>query len=446
MKLTTSTPTLLAQALFALIGVATDHVVASGTSFAQECASGAPVAFVGADVLTMLDSVLLRRQTVLVEGGKVAAIGDPRLPGGVCRIDAMGKTLMPGLADMHAHMTESDLPLFLSNGVTLVRELNGSPTHLELRSRLARGEVSGPRLIVGSPLMTGKALQYRHRLISSAQDAYAAAHEAKDAGYEFLKIYDDLSVESYSALVEAGKSLGLPLDGHVPQAVGLERVLAAGQSIQHMDKIVFALAGHGDSANALADAQALFRGRRAWVTPTLASLRAMDIAGTREYAARFRQPEMMYVDSGSIGWWRSMIRNGNRVYTPSRFYQLETKLLPALRDAGVRYLLGTDAANPLMIAGFSVHEELATLIRDGGFTTYQALLSSTRNVGEFLGDSTIGVVRVGARADLILVNGNPLQQSAALQLPTHVMVNGRVMNRAQLNAGLKGSVRSVPER
>jgi imidazolonepropionase-like amidohydrolase len=426
-----------------LFGAAANFSKASTT---QECAAGAPVAFVGVDVLTMVDSLPRRQQTVLIEDGRITGIGNPVLPPGVCRIEASGQTLMPGLADMHVHTDASEMPLFLANGVTLVRELNGSPTHVQLRTKLARGEILGPRMIVGSPLLTGKKLQFRHRLIANADDAFLAAHEAKAAGYELLKIYDDLSLASYNAFVEAGKSLGLPLDGHVPQAVGLARVLEAGQSIQHMDKIVFALAGHGSDSAALVDAQKLFAGNRTWVTPTLASLRAMDIAGTPEYAGRFSQPEMMYVDSGSIGWWRSLVNGGNRAYTPSRFYRLETALLPVLRNAGVRFLLGTDAANPLMIAGFSVHEELATLVRDGGFTPYQALLSATRNVGEFLGDSTVGVVRVGSRADLVLVAENPLLNTGTLRHPVGVMVGGRWITRVQLDTNVKAATKSAPPR
>lgn len=433
-------PSSRAAIVAAVIGTTADATLVRAN--VARCNDNVPVAFIGAEVLTMTDSILKRPPIVLVQSGKIAAMGTPNLPANVCRIDAKGLTLLPGLADMHAHMSQVDLPLFLANGVTLVRELNGSPTHLDLRSRIASGSVVGPRLIVGSPLMTGKKLQYRHRLITSPEEAFAAAHEVKNAGYDFIKIYDDLSVESYNAFVEAGNTLGLKLDGHIPREVGLERVLAAGQSIQHMDKIVFALAGHGADTLALRDAERLFKASPVWVTPTLASLRAMDIAGTAEYANRFRNAEMIYVDSGGLGWWKSMIGSGDRRYSPSRFYRLEHELLPVLRRVGVRFLLGTDAANPLMVAGFSVHEELATLVRDGAFTPYQALRSTTSDVGAFLGDSTVGVVRIGARADLLLVAGNPLRDLGVLRNAVGVMTAGRWFTRQELEDRLKSSVQS----
>ena len=405
-------------------------------ALAQRCPTGAPVAFVGADVLTMNDATLLRGQTVLVRDGRIAHVDAPELPDDACRIDARGKVLLPGLADVHVHTSERELPLFLANGVTLVREMNGSPAHVELRERIERGDVLGPHLVVASPLLTGAPLRYRHRLIQSAADAYAAAHEAKDAGYEFLKIYDDLTADAYAAFVDAGRTLGLRLDGHVPEAVGLEGVLAAGQSIQHMDKIAFALSGHSADSAKLPEARRLFAGKRIWVTPTLASLLALDQAGTPDYGARLERPEMAYMDAGSLAWWRSLVRDGARARARSPFYRFQTELLGVLRESGARFLLGTDAANPLMVAGFSVHEELETLVRDGGFSPYEALLAATRNAAEFLGDDTGGRVQRGARADLVLVEANPLTDLNTLRAPRGVMVGGRWLDRTELDAAL----------
>jgi imidazolonepropionase-like amidohydrolase len=402
-------------------------------SVAQRCPRDVPVAFIGADILTMNSTTLQRGQTVLVRAGRVADIGSPRLPADACRVDARGKVLLPALADLHAHVTERDLPLFLANGVTLVREMNGSPVHLALRRRIERGDVLGPRLLVASTLLSGAPLRYRHRLITSVDDAYAAAHEAKDAGYDFLKVYDDLTPDQYRALVEAGRTLGLRLDGHVPREVGLAAVLDAGQAIQHLDKIASALAGHALDSARLADAGRMFAGRSVWVTPTLASLRALDLAGTQEYVGRLRRPEMAYVDSSTLVWWHTLVRGGTRAYAPSRFYHFQTALLKVLKESGgVRFLLGTDAANPLMVAGFSVHDELEALVRDGGFSAYEALLAATRNVADFLGDSTGGRVAVGARADLVLVDASPLTDLATLRQPHGVMVAGRWLERPPL--------------
>jgi hypothetical protein len=410
----------------------------------QACPAGGAVAFIGVDVLTMTDSVLRRRQTVLVEGEHVTAIGRPRMPKEVCSIDASGMVLLPGLADMHAHMTEADLPLYLANGVTMVREMNGSARHIELRDRIARKEVLGPRLIVASPLLTAVPLRFRHTMIATDQDAYAAAHRAKDGGFEFLKIYDGLSVDSYEAFVEAGRRLGLRLDGHIPAPVGLARVLATGQSIQHIDKIVMAMAGHRPDTLAVGATVDRFFGRASvWVTPTVASLRALDLAGSAAYAERLRQPQMAYVDSATMGWWRSLAGSGNRSLSESPYVAAQRIALRALRGTPTRFLLGTDHGNPLMVAGFSVHEEMAALVRLGGFTPYEVLLQATSNAAEFMGDSLGGRIVAGAPANLVLVRANPLADLALLERPVGVMVRGRWLDRAELDRGLEAARRRV---
>jgi imidazolonepropionase-like amidohydrolase len=404
----------------------------------QDCAPGRSVAFVGVDVLTMQSEDFLRAQTVVVRDGRIASVGSAEPPSDACRVDGKGKTLLPGLADMHAHMTERDLPLFLANGVTLVREMNGSVEHLALRKRLSEGVVVGPRLLVASPLLVGEPLRYRHRLITSADDARAAAHEAKDAGYDYLKVYDGLTADQYEALVGAGRFLGLPLDGHIPAAAGLAAVLASGQSIQHMDKIAFALAGHSGDSTKLPEARRLFAASKPWVTPTLASLRALDQGGTAEYAARMQRPEVQRLDPATLGWWASLERGGGQSWSPTRFYGFMAALLRTLVDAGVPMLLGTDAGNPLMVAGYSVHEELEALVSDGGMTPFQALTTATVNAAEFIGDPTGGRIVSGARADLVLVDGNPLRNLTTLRNPLGVMVGGRWLEAVELRRMVEG--------
>ena len=418
--------------LFAIAGQTTPAV-------AQSCADNDVVVFVGADVLTMTDSILRRGQNILVRSGRIESVGLTTFPAGACHIDARNKVLLPGLADMHVHTNAREMGLFLANGVTTVREMNGSPRHLALRDSLASGALLGPRLLVASTLLTGRTWPVRYRLIEDTSAAKAAAIEMKNAGYDYLKIYDGLSREVYDAFVEMSRTLAIPLDGHIPQAVGLARVLDAGQSLQHMDKIAFALGGHSADTSGLIEAARLFQGKSVWVTPTLASLRVLDRAGSAEYSARFQSPEMQYVDSSSLSWWRSLSRGGTRQATASPYYRFQTALLPILRRSGARFLVGTDAANPMMVAGFSLHEEMQVLVDDGGFGRFEVLLAATRNTAQFLGDTLSGQIRPGARADLILVDGNPLENLAVLKRPVGVMVGGRWHDRARLDQILQRS-------
>ena len=407
---------------------------------AQVCPIGRPIAFVNASVLSMDTPTLLRAATVVVEGGLIASINPTSVPANACQIDAAGGVLMPGLADMHVHTDSTELPIFLANGVTTVREMNGSPAMVAVRERIRRGELLGPRLLVASPLMVGAPLRFRHTLIVTAEDARKAAAASKAIGYDYLKIYDGLTREAYDAFVESGKSLGLPLDGHIPADVGLARVLEAGQSLQHIDKIAFAIGGHRGDTSQLAATRQLLKGRRVWFTPTLASVLALDASGTTEYGTLLRRADMAWVDDGTMAWWRSLA--GERVPRPrSPMFQVELLLLGVLRESGARFLLGTDAGNPTMVPGFSVHEEMAALVREGGFTPFEVLKSATRNVGEFLNDSLRGRLVPGANADLLLVRRNPLDDLSTLRTPLGVMVRGRWLTRADLDGMLEKTKR-----
>ncbi len=398
---------------------------------ARECTPGSPVAFVDVQVLSMDSPDLARHRSVIIVNGRIAAI-DKNIPRTACRIEGKGRVLMPGLSDVHVHTDESEIPLFIANGVTLIREMNGSPALLALKKRIASGELLGPRMLVASPLLAGVPQRYRHRLITSPADAIAAANEAKAAGYDYLKIYDGLTRDEYDSLVVAGRRLGIPLDGHIPRDVGIERVLDAGQHIQHLDKIVASLRGEGTDSAKLASLRLLFNGRRIWVTPTLASLLALDLSRTVDYAERLKNPEMRYVDSATLAFWNSL--SGSAPSRPrSKYYGYDLAVLETLRTTDSRLLLGTDEGNPLMVAGFSVHDELETLVRDGGFTPYEALLTATRNVGDFLGDPAIGLVKVGSPADLILVEGSPLEDLRVLRRPAGVMVAGNWLDRPRLD-------------
>jgi hypothetical protein len=219
--------------LFQLVAVSAASPSISG---AQTCDDRPVIAFVGADVLTMSDSILRRGQNVLIRQGRIELVGHTSIPADACRIDARNKVLLPGLVDMHVHTSAREMPLFLANGVTLIREMNGSPRHLALRDSIATGERLGPKLLVASTLLTGQKWPVRYRLIEDVNAAKAAAREMKTAGYDYLKIYDGLSRDQYDAFVELGGTLGIPLDGHIPQDVGLSRVLEAGQALQHMDR------------------------------------------------------------------------------------------------------------------------------------------------------------------------------------------------------------------
>jgi len=190
---------------------------------------------------------VIREATVLVRDGRIVSIGkasDVAVPEGAKAIDGRGKFLIPGLADMHAHLYSDDeapdevapdeLGVMLANGITAIRLMIGTPEHLKLRREIEAGRVVGPQLWIASPQFTGRKDQ-NARVVTTPEEARAAVKEVADAGYDFIKLTVDITPEVFDAIVAAARERKIPVVGHVDPRVGVRRALTAGQHIEHLD-------------------------------------------------------------------------------------------------------------------------------------------------------------------------------------------------------------------
>jgi imidazolonepropionase-like amidohydrolase len=297
-------------------------------------------------------------------------------------------------------------------------------------------------MFVTSALLAGDEQPWRHTLLPDPAAAARVAQEAAAQGYDALKVYDGLGLNAYRALVESGAATGLPLVGHIPQAVGLDSVLAAGQrTIEHSEQIMYATVGHELDSGRIPEIAAQVAAAGTWVVPTLAAQRILTHAGTADYNARFEAPEMRFVDTGTLGWWSSLKAPEGTLPAPpgdprsqrrDAFFGFQRDLVRALHGAGVPLLVGTDTPNPLLVPGFSIHLELAELV-GAGMPTIDVLRAATREAARFVGqEGEWGVIAPGAAADLVLVEANPLVELATLRTPAGVMVNGRWLDRTEL--------------
>jgi imidazolonepropionase-like amidohydrolase len=335
-----------------------------------------------------------------------------------------------------------DVPLFLANGVTTVREMNGAPFHLALRDSIESGARPGPRMFVTSSLLAGAEQPWRHQLVQNPETAARMAREAVAAGYDALKVYDGLAHEVYRALVEAGAAVGLPLVGHIPGAVGLDAVLAAKQrGIEHTEQIMYATVGHDPAPERISEIAARLAASGTWVVPTLAAQRILTQSRTAAYNARFEAPEVRLVDEGTLAWWRTLRAPEGTAPVdaedpsrrrPEAFYGFQRDLAAALHRVGVPFLVGTDTPNPMLVPGYSIHIELEALV-GAGIPVVDVLRAATREAARFVGqEGQWGTITVGAAADLILVEGNPLEELSTLRTPVGVMLRGRWLDRAEL--------------
>ncbi|HYG47856.1 MAG TPA: amidohydrolase family protein [Allosphingosinicella sp.] len=432
---------------------------------APACAQARPGLYAITDVtvVPMDRERLLSGRTVIVRDGRIESVGaarTTRIPAGAVRIDGRGRYLLPGLAEMHAHVpggndrqwTEDVLFLYAANGITFARGMLGAPAHLELRSRLERGELIGPRLYTSGPSLNGNS-------VATPEAGRRMVAEQKAAGYDFLKIHPGLDRARYDAIAAAAREQGMPFGGHVPDAVGLARALEAKQAtVDHLDGYMPLLLRDGytppegsggffgyDLADAvdegkIAQVALLTRRSGVWNVPTDSLMHHMLLPDLGE-AELLAREEMRYVPRQMLAGWKQA-RAGLRSqpdYDPARaarFIAVRARLIRALHDSGAGLLLGSDAPQVFNVPGFSLHRELAYLVQ-AGLTPYQALATGTREVARFLGTpDDFGTVQPGRRADLILIEGDPLKDVANLRRRAGVMVGGRWLPEAEIKAGL----------
>lgn len=394
------------------------------------------VAIVGGTVLPMDKEGVLPAHTVLIRGDRIVAVAPARLVdvGEAHVIDATGRFVLPGLNDMHVHFwNKEDLTLFLLNGVTTVRNLFGSPEHVRWRDEIARGVRDGPTILTAGPIIDGEPPVWPGSAVVTTTDAARkVVQEQKAAGYDWLKVYNGLSVEAYDAILDEAKKVGLPVAGHVPRAVGIVKAIGSGQrTIEHLDGYVpfFGDLPAGDLVTPTVSAGV-------WNCPTLIVTENFAKLDHPEQLATMRGLDL--VSPTVLDQWDPKHDFRLQRFTPAMFESVRQKnvrrreLVRDLSQAGGRLVLGTDTGNPYVIPGFAVVEELKLLVQ-AGLAPWQALRTATAAAGDLQGQpGRLGVVADGARADLIIVGQDPLADINHVADPGLVIVRGVVHERAAL--------------
>lgn len=411
------------------------------------------IVFTDVNVVPMDRERVIPRTTVIVTDGVVASIGRmAKLPAGTQVIDGAGAWLMPGLGDMHNHVTtRDDLVLLLANGVTTMLNMGEATSAFAGRTRIAvnKGEVPGPQIFTA--FVVDSDPQYGHFIVRTPDDARAIVRLAKANGYSFMKVYTNLSAEAFAALAEEAKVQGIGVVGHNVKAVGLAKQLAAGQAmVAHVEEFFYGFFPEppADDQQAppddarIADAIALVKAHGAFVTSDLFNYHtiAAQFGKSEVVKAYLAAPEARYLSPADrIDWARSPYQK--KSVDLSRRVAFEARFVKAMANAGVPLIAGGDAPTiPGQVPGFALHGEIDAMLA-AGLTPWQTLSATTRTAGEFIaktvpGAAKFGVVAPGYRADLLLVADNPLEKPATLRQPLGVMAGGRWYDAAALRAML----------
>ncbi|MCK9685359.1 amidohydrolase family protein [Scleromatobacter humisilvae] len=422
-----------------------------------------PIAFVHVNVVPLAVDGVLLDQTVLVDAGRIQAVGKAvTIPAGATVIDGQGTAyLCPGLADMHTHSdTRADMAVYLTNGVTSVLNMGEASNAFVGRTKPAanRTEIASPHIYTAFRI-DGSA-RYGSFVVTTPDEARWAVRLAKTNGHDFMKVYNDLSPDAFDALVDETRLQGLPIVGHGITRVGLRRQLAAGQlMVAHAEEFLYTVFDTDTSKDANAapdDAQIpavvdLVKRSRAFVTADLATYAAIARQwGKPAVVDTFlRAPESRYVSPQDRISWKLEDYSSRAGSLDDRLAFL-SRFVKAMSDAGVPLITGTDApAIPGMAPGFSLHDDMDRLVA-AGLSRQQVLVAAARAPGEmmaraFPGKVPFGTVTPGARADLVLSAANPLDDLAALRSPLGVMAGGRWFDQMQLQGLLRDVARRYDE-
>lgn len=421
-------------------------------------------------VIPMDTETVLENHDVFVADGKITHVGPAaeKEPGkNALIIDGKGKFLIPGLAEMHAHMPRGKdtaamkdiLELFALNGVTTIRGMLGDPVHLNLKAQLSKGELTGPHFYAAAPGLSGGT-------VKSVKDADSLVRKYKNDGYDLLKLLPGLTLENFNAIVKAAKEVNIPFAGHVSYDVGIWNAIAAGYaSVDHMDGFVESLvpgiekippqerglfglhiARKADVSKIDTLVKAL-KQHKIWVVPTEA-LPERWFTPLKTAEAFGKDPEMGYMDETVLNNWVKAKNNimADPLYDSAgaiALIALRKKILKACSDNNVGIVSGSDAPQVFDVPGFSLHQELKYM-SDAGLTPFEILQTSTVNAAAYFNKPSSGVIKPGAASDLVLLNGNPLDDITQTANIAGVMIGKQWLPQdliAQRLEALKGKIK-----
>jgi imidazolonepropionase-like amidohydrolase len=402
-------------------------------------------------------------QTVLVSDGRIVAVGpfgDVRVPPGTREVDATGRFIIPGLWDAHVHTRYQGidhLRLLLANGITSALDMGGPWQQLaeikNWREQINQGQRAGPRLWAAGPLLDGPGSSWSHAaVINDPEEGRQTVRRLKREGADFVKVYDLLSRESFAAIADEAKAQELTFAGHVPLALTAAQVSDAGQrSIEHLPALLLAasdqeeqvvrsgrrpgprgIAGAVTAERVKALAERL-KSNGTYITPTL-SLFWNIIQVNRNNPDVVNAERLRYVPPAYRNQWKDTRAAAGAEGQPEAFDK-GLEVVQQLHKAGVAILAGTDVVKPYFIPGESLHDELASLVK-AGLSEVDALRAATLNPARFLNLADQGAIEPGARADLVLLDANPLLNIDNTRRIRAVVAGGRLFERRELDAML----------
>jgi imidazolonepropionase-like amidohydrolase len=415
------------------------------------------------NLVTMQDDQVLKDHAIHVRDGVIVKIAPAGkiATGGIQVVDGKGKYVFPGLAEFHGHLPNPDqfgpefqeevLWLYLANGVLRVRSMMGHESHLTIRDRVAKGEIPGPRMFVSGPSFNGNS-------VADPEAGRKMVRDQKAAGYDHLKMHPGLDTPKFLAIADEAKKEGIFYGGHVSADVGLVTSVTNGyRSVEHMDGFLEAMVKDKSkleptisgpfNLNAVGDVDmsllpALIQmslDHKIYIAPTMTLFERY--FGYQPASELRQQPEMVYLPGQLVSQWfktkSQMEASGALAEAKVKPYlEFRQKLLVELHRAGIPLIMSSDSPQVFNVPGFSIHREIESMSK-AGISNYEILKSGSVNCADYFEQSgQWGVLKEGAAAEFVMVEGNPLQDLKTMQKPQAVMIQGKLIQRDELQREL----------
>lgn len=415
------------------------------------------------NIVDVRSGEILENRQVVIDSGKIKSISENLEYGNRFSliIAGDGKYLMPGLAEMHAHIpppstdaqrVEDVLFLYLSNGITTIRGMLGDPSHLVLQEKAEKGEIKSPRIFTSSPSLNGNS-------VTTKEEAIEKVTAYQKAGYDFLKIHPGIEREVFDQVVTTANEVGIEFAGHVPVDIGIRHALESKYaSIDHVDGFLEGLVP--ESANVKPNENGFFGYNFTYLANTsqinelvaLAKQNEVWIVSTQSLFERWfapitadellEQPEMKYMPTSTLESWRERKEQSTSASAGfdevqwQKFDSIRKQLILSLNRGGHGMLLGSDAPQLFNVPGFSIHHEIKGM-SDAGMTNLEIIQSGTINPAKYFNmENVFGEVKEGLDADLVLLYDNPMEKLEALKSISGVIRQGKWLPRSEIGQKL----------
>ena len=407
--------------------------------------------------MTSINKVI-KKATVVIHNNIIQSING-NIPRKAKVIDGTDKWLIPGLIDMHVHTnasinlkgnlptqgatffidTQDVMTTHIANGVTTIFELDGRVEHLAQRNEITQGKVIGPRMAI-APVVNGGKTSNGGRIVNNSSDARQAVKSLKAEGYNFIKAYSHLNIESYKAVVDEAKKQNMQVVGHIPDVFKgktQEAFVPNFGLVAHAEEFSKQIRELPKTKKEAKQFAEIAKKNNTWLVPNLIAI--VKIRDQIQSIDSIRNMKtLQYVHPILQDKWIN--HNNYKKHKSEEFLnylndliRFHKELVLAFKDAGIPMVTGTDAGLSGIITGFAMHDELELLV-EAGLTNGDALISATKLPAKWLKiDDKVGTVEENKYADLIILNSNPLEDIKNTRKINGVFVNGIWLNKNKID-------------